>query len=96
MSATMPYIDEEFVRRWMGKLSVVVSVDEARMDDFPNVLQAMIKAGLHVENEMARVGTVSGSVDDTSILSKLRGIKGVAHVEKCRHYQIAPPNTEVQ
>ena len=79
-----------------GKLSVVVSVDETPMEDFPSVLQAMIKAGLHVENEMAMVGTVSGSVDDKTTLSRLRGIKGVAHVEKCRQYQIAPPNTDVQ
>ncbi|HEX2528845.1 MAG TPA: hypothetical protein VHL31_21450 [Geminicoccus sp.] len=80
----------------MGKLSVVVSVDEAKLDDFPRVLQAMVKAGLHVENQMSMVGTVSGSVDDPQALSKLRGIEGVAHVEKCRTYQLAPPNTEVQ
>ena len=80
----------------MSRLSVVVSVDEARLDDFPRVLQAMVKAGLHIENEMAIVGTVSGSVDDSQALSKLRGVEGVAHVEKCRNYQIAPPNSEVQ
>jgi hypothetical protein len=80
----------------MGKLSVVVSVEEAKLEDFPRVLQAMVKAGLHIENEMAMVGTVSGSVEDSQALSKIRGIEGVAHVEKCRNYQIAPPNSEVQ
>jgi hypothetical protein len=78
----------------MGKLSVVILVDET--SDFANVLQAMINAGLHVENQMAVVGTVSGSVDDPNALNKLRRIDGVSHVEKCRHYQIAPPNTEIR
>jgi hypothetical protein len=79
-----------------GKLSVVVSVDEARLKDFPSVLQDMVEAGLHVENQMAMVGTVSGSIDDPRALSKLRRVKGVAHVERCRHFQIAPPNADVQ
>lgn len=79
-----------------GRVSVVVSVEEARMKDFASVLQAMIKAGLKVENEMAMVGTVSGSVEDPDALNKLRRIKGVSHVERCRYFQVAPPNSDVQ
>ncbi|WP_027132433.1 hypothetical protein [Geminicoccus roseus] len=79
-----------------GKLSVVVSVDEARLKDFPAVLRDMVEAGLHVENQMAMVGTVSGSIDDARTLNRLRRVKGVAHVERCRHFQIAPPNADVQ
>ncbi len=79
-----------------SKLTVVVSVDEARLKDFPSVLRDMVAAGLHVENKMEMVGTVSGSVDDPHTLSRLRRVKGVAHVERCRQIQIAPPGAEVQ
>jgi len=82
--------------RMSDRLNVVVSVDEARLKDFADVLQEMAEAGLHIENEMAVLGTVSGSVDDPRGLSRLRRVKGVAHVERCRQFQIAPPNAEIQ
>ncbi len=82
--------------RMSDRLNVVVSVDEARLKDFADVLQEMAEVGLHIENEMAMLGTVSGSVDDPQVLSRLRRVKGVAHVERCRQFQIAPPNAEIQ
>jgi hypothetical protein len=92
-----PYVGGYFVGlRMTGKLSVVVSVDEARLKDFSNVLQEMADAGLHIENQMAIVGTVSGSVDDPRVLSRLRRVRGVAHVERCRQFQIPPPGAEIQ
>ena len=79
-----------------GKLEVLVSVEDADMGDFPGVLRDMVAAGLHVENEMALIGTVSGSVDGPQTLGRLRRVKGVSHVERCRRIQIAPPHADVQ
>ena len=79
-----------------GKVNVLVSVDEAEMIDFPSVLKDMVAAGLQIENEMALIGTVAGSVDSPKGLGRLRKVKGVSHVERCRPIQLAPPHADVQ
>ncbi|MEK0083934.1 hypothetical protein [Benzoatithermus flavus] len=77
------------------KVSVVVSVEEGRLKDFPRMVQAMRRAGLQVESEMAAIGTVAGSLSEQA-LPRLQAIEGVAHVERTRSFHVPPPHSKVQ
>jgi hypothetical protein len=79
----------------MAQIEVIVSVEESRLDDFSRIVKAMRGAGLKVEEEMAAVGVVAGSVESRA-LPKLRQVDGVAHVERSRSYNLAPPDSDVQ
>ena len=79
----------------MADIDVIVSVDESRLSEFPKIVQAMRGAGLKVEEEMAAVGVVAGSVESDA-LPKLRQVDGVAQVERSRSYNVAPPDSDVQ
>jgi hypothetical protein len=79
----------------MAEIDVIVSVDEGRLHDFAKIVKAMRAAGLKVDEEMAAVGVVAGSVESKA-LPKLRQVKGVAQVEQSRSYNLAPPHSDVQ
>jgi hypothetical protein len=79
----------------MAQIEVIVSVEEGRLDDFSKIVKAMRGAGLRVEEEMAAVGVVAGSVESKA-LPKLRRVDGVAQVEQSRSYDLAPPHSDVQ
>jgi hypothetical protein len=76
-------------------VNVVVSVDEGRLGEFPRMVRALRRAGLHVEREMASLGTVAGSASEQA-LPKLEAVEGVAHVERARTFQLPPPQDGVQ
>ena len=79
----------------MAEIDVIVSVEEDRLNDFSKIVKAMRGAGLKVEEEMAAVGVVAGSVESRA-LPKLRQVDGVAQVEQSRSYDLAPPHNDVQ
>lgn len=76
-------------------VSVVVSVDESRLGEFPRLVQALRRAGLHVESAMASIGTVAGSANENA-LPRLQAVEGVAHVERARSFHLPPPRSKVQ
>ncbi len=78
-----------------SKVDVVVSVEEGRLGEFPQVVEAARRAGLEVAEAMATIGVISGSVD-AGALAGLEAVPGVASVEKARTYEIGPPDSEVQ
>ena len=79
----------------MAEIDVIVSVEEDRLNDFSKIVKAMRGAGLKVEEEMAAVGVVAGSVESRA-LPKLWQVDGVAQVEQSRSYDLAPPHNDVQ
>jgi hypothetical protein len=79
----------------MAEIDVIVSVDEGRLNDFSKIVKAMRSAGLKVDEEMAAVGVVAGSVESKA-LPKLRQVDGVVQVEQSRSYNLAPPHSDVQ
>jgi uncharacterized protein involved in exopolysaccharide biosynthesis len=73
---------------------VNVSVADDYLDRFAMVVQQCKKAGLKVEQQLAQIGIVSGSIDAKQ-LADLNQVEGVAAVERSRTYQIAPPDSEI-
>jgi hypothetical protein len=73
---------------------VNVSVADDYLDRFAMVVQECQQAGLKVEQQLAQLGIVSGSIDATQ-LADLKQVEGVAAVERSRTYQIAPPDSEI-
>jgi hypothetical protein len=79
----------------MPKVSLSISVDDEYLDRFPEVVERIKKAGMKVEQQMEKIGVITGSIDSTKAKS-LQKIKGVANVEQPRQFQIAPPDSDVQ
>jgi hypothetical protein len=79
----------------MAEVAVIVSVEESRLKDFSKIVKAMRGAGLKVDEELATLGVVAGSVEPDA-LPGLQRVDGVAQVERGRSYGIAPPHSDVQ
>lgn len=75
------------------KVNILVSEDY--IDHFPEVVDAVQRAGLHVEVEMEEIGVVSGSVDHQD-LAALRRVKGVYSIEAERAYHLPAPWSDTQ
>ena len=75
--------------------NVNVAVADDCMDRFPEVVKAVKKAGLKVEQELELLGMMSGSIDSAK-LEKLSKVPGVATVEHAHEFQLPPPDSEVQ
>lgn len=79
----------------MDRVNVTVSIDEAYLNQFQQITEAMQATGLEIDRTMPRIGIVTGSIHQDRI-SALDEIEGVEHVERERTYQLAPPDSEIQ
>ncbi len=79
----------------MPKINLSVSVDEDHLKQFSEVARRLRDAGMNIEKQMDKIGVISGSIDSGKV-HVLKGIKGVAHVEQSRSFQIPPPDSSVQ
>ena len=79
----------------MSKVRLSVSVDDAYLKRFPEVVKACRQAGLKVEEQMETIGVITGEIDAAKV-KDLRKVRGVAHVEEERRVGIAPPESEIQ
>jgi len=79
----------------MSVVRVSVSVDEQQLDQFPQVVEEVKQAGMKVEQQLKDIGVITGSIDSEK-LKTLRKVKGVAHIEETRQFQIAPPDRDIQ
>ena len=74
---------------------VTVAVDDDHVGDLDAVASRLREAGLSVENVLAEIGMITGRTDEAHAAG-LQDVEGVAHVERSREYQLAPPDSEVQ
>jgi len=79
----------------VSKITLTLSVDDAYLDRFPEVVEDAAAAGLHIDRQLDAIGIVTGSIDSQQ-LAALRSVAGVARVEPVRQFQIAPPWQRVQ
>lgn len=79
----------------MAEVNVSVSVADAGIDRFSEVVRRLKGAGLNVDQELKEIGVVTGSIDSEKAKT-LHEIEGVSHVEHSREFQIAPPDSDLQ
>ena len=77
------------------KVPVLISVDDEHLPKMRQVVERCKAAGLHVEQSLDQIGTITGSVDPGKI-GDLSKVAGVASVERSGEYDIGPPDSELQ
>lgn len=77
------------------RADIVVSVDEDHLADVGAVAERLQRAGLTVDETLADIGVITGSVDPART-AELEAVEGVAHVERSREFQLPPPDSDVQ
>lgn len=71
----------------MAKVQVTVALTDAA--DTPRVLRELQARGLEITDSDAELGFVAGHCEEAG-LDQLRGIAGVASVERARRFQLPP------
>lgn len=79
----------------MSKINLSISVDDAHLNQFSEVVKRCRDAGMDVREEMDGIGVISGCIDSSKV-DTLQAVEGVAHVEQSRGVQIAPPDSPIQ
>lgn len=74
--------------------NVVVTVDDEHLAHIAQVAKQLREKGMTVTSLMASLGLISGSVSAGA--TDLRRVPGVVSVEDEPHFQLAPPEAEVQ
>lgn len=79
----------------MSKVQVSISIDDAHINQIPEIVKSLQSAGMDVEQTLPSIGVISGSVSLDQV-NRLDKIEGVQHVEPERIYQLAPPDSDIQ
>lgn len=74
---------------------VTVTVADSHAGDVDEVAERLRDAGMQVDQVLATLGVITGSVDSAQI-SVLEALPGVAAIEPQTGFQIAPPDADVQ
>lgn len=74
---------------------VIVTVAEDRMGDIETFAQELRGAGLRVNQVLAPLGMISGSIPSAQ-RPALEVLPGVVAIEEQAAHQIAPPDSDVQ
>ena len=77
------------------KVTLLVTVDDEYNDRIAEVADRLRAAGMDVVSLMEFLGTITGAIEAEKV-EVISRIKGVAHVETSRQFQLAPPNSKVQ
>ena len=73
----------------MAEEEVQVSVADAHLREFGDVVQRLERAGMRIEQQLNAVGVVTGRVDAKNF-TKLARVAGVGSVERSRKVGIPP------
>jgi hypothetical protein len=76
-------------------VNVNIVVADNELDQFAEIVDAMRRVGLSVEEQDAEFGFVSGAIE-TEKLPALGHVHGVGAVEEERSFQLAPPWSDTQ
>ena len=79
----------------MSKLNLTVSIADQQADHFNEWVDEVKRSGFEVEQELKSLGVVTGKMDEEKV-ERLKKVKGVAHVEESRSFQLPPPDSDVQ
>lgn len=74
---------------------VTVTVADSHAGDLAGVAGRLAQAGMQVEQVLAALGVITGSVEDTELAS-IEALPGVRGVEDQVSFQIPPPGADVQ
>ncbi len=77
------------------RVEVKVLVSDQYRTRLPEIVHNLQTAGMEVKQQLEALGVVTGSIDPSG-LEALSHLNGVAQVSPERHYQLAPPNSDVQ
>ncbi|MCI0654730.1 MAG: hypothetical protein L0Y38_05640 [Methylococcaceae bacterium] len=76
-------------------LEVVVTLDDAYLDQMPTIVMKLEAHGFKVLQSMTGIGVIAGTVQPDAC-SRLQNIPGVKAVEASGSVQLAPPDSEIQ
>ncbi|MBV9788271.1 MAG: ketohydroxyglutarate aldolase [Chloroflexi bacterium] len=79
----------------MPNEQVSISVADAFLDRFADVVKRIEQAGLKVDQQLDTIGVITGSIDSDDI-GKLDQVEGIAAVERSRGFQLPPPDSPIQ
>lgn len=79
----------------MSTEQVSISVADAFLDRFADVVKRIEQAGLTVDQQLDTIGVITGSIDSDNI-GKLDQVEGIAAVERSRGFQLPPPDRPIQ
>lgn len=75
---------------------VSVSVDDEHVARIEEVADRCRAAGMHVQQVLAPIGVITGSIDTGDLRTALGAVLGVAAVEPQRTFRLPPPGSPVQ
>lgn len=79
----------------MPATEVSISIDDAHLPQFAQIVKQLKHAGLKVEHQLGEIGVVTGSVASTKV-DKLSAVEGVSSVEVSREFKLPPPSNDIQ
>ena len=74
---------------------VTVTVADSHAGEIEAVAERLREAGMQVDQVLATLGVITGSVDAAQITA-LGALPGIAAIEPQTGFQIAPPDADVQ
>ena len=77
----------------MGRITV--SVNDSHLESISGVADRLRKEGMEVENELASLGVITGTINDSK-LSALGSVEGVKSVSKDQAFRIPSSDADVQ
>lgn len=75
---------------------VTVSVDDAHVELIDEVAERCRAAGMDVQQVLAPIGVITGSVGTVAQRAAVGALDGVAAVEPQRTFRLPPPGSGVQ
>jgi hypothetical protein len=79
----------------MGRTEVSLLVDDDNLHRIKDLVKQVKGAGVAIDQVLENTGVVTGSIDSAKV-GALKNIRGIANVEESRHFQIAPPESDLQ
>ena len=74
---------------------VNISIDDAYLDRFAEVLERLERTGLKVDQQLGTIGVVTGSIEPAKRVDLLQ-VEGVSAVEPSQQFQLPPPERDIQ
>jgi hypothetical protein len=74
---------------------VTVTVADSHAAELDDLVRRLVLAGMEVEQVLAAVGVITGSVEESQ-LAEIGALPGVGAVEEQASFKLPPPDDDVQ